>query len=326
MFFNLFIGDLPNCLPNCPESVSLCTDRIDCLLYADDVIIFSNSANGLQDHLNALVSYCDTWCLNVNLKQTKVLIFNKSGRHIKEPFYFKNELIEFANKCKYLGAIFQSSGLSNYAKEELYNKSLKASCTLSRCLSGSAASIKANLHLFDHTIKPIVLYGSEIWGMFKTNSVACKKNAINISEKKYQNNVADKINLKFCKFTLGVNSKSSNIAVLSEIGRFPIYFNIVLSMISYLHQLHHCSSNLLKEAFLYNKNLHENNIQTWYSSVIFLLDKLDLKKNYCRGYSINKRKEIVIKKLKTLFLKAWFHEKDNVSGKLDACFFYKSVY
>jgi hypothetical protein len=50
----------------------------------------------------------------------------------------------------------------------------------------------------------------------------------------------------------------------------------------------------LKEAFLYNKNLHENNIQTWYSSVIFLLDKLDLKKNYCRGYSINKRKEIVI--------------------------------
>jgi hypothetical protein len=29
-------------------------------LYADDVIIFSNSANGLQDRLNALVSYCDT--------------------------------------------------------------------------------------------------------------------------------------------------------------------------------------------------------------------------------------------------------------------------
>jgi hypothetical protein len=42
----------------------------------------------------------------------------------------------------------------------------------------SAASIKANLHLFDHTIKPIVLYGSEIWEIFKTNSVACKKNAI----------------------------------------------------------------------------------------------------------------------------------------------------
>ena len=183
--FNLFINDLPNCLQNCPESVSLCTDRIDCLLYADDVIIFSNSANGLQDRLNALVSYCDTWCLNVNLKKTKVLMFNKSGRHIKEPFYFNNELTESVNKHKYLGVIFQSSGLFNYAKEELNNKSLKASYKLSICLSGWAASIKANLYLFGHTIRPIDLYGSEIWGMFKTNSAACKKNAINISEKKY---------------------------------------------------------------------------------------------------------------------------------------------
>jgi hypothetical protein len=50
-------------------------------------------------------------------------------------------------------------------------------------LPGSAASIKTNLHLLDHTIKSIVLYGSEIRGMFKTNSTACKTNAINISEK-----------------------------------------------------------------------------------------------------------------------------------------------
>ena len=76
-------------------------------------------------------------------------------------------------------------------------------------------------------MKPIVLCGSEIWGMLKSNSAACKEAAINISEKIYQNNVADEINLKFCKFTLGVNSKSSNIAVLSELGRFPLYFNIV---------------------------------------------------------------------------------------------------
>ena len=46
---------------------------------------------------------------------------------------------------------------------------------------------------------------------------------------------------------------------------------------------------------------------------------------YCRDYFINKIKEFVIKKLKTLFLKAWFLEKDNVSGKLDTYFFYKSV-
>ena len=50
-------------------------------------------------------------------------------------------------------------------------------------MSSAEPSIKTNLHLFDHTIKSIVLYGSEIWGMFKTDSAACKKNAINIFEK-----------------------------------------------------------------------------------------------------------------------------------------------
>ena len=169
-------------------------------MYADDVIVFSDSADGLQKRLKALESYCDTWCLNVNFKKTKVLIFNKSGRHIKEPFYFKSELIETVFKYKYLGVIFQSSGLFNYAKEDLFNKSLKASYKLNRCLSGSDASIKTNLHLFDHTIKPIILYGSEIWGMFKTNSASCKKDATNVLEKIYQNNVADKMNLKFCTY------------------------------------------------------------------------------------------------------------------------------
>jgi hypothetical protein len=62
--------------------------------------------------------------------------------------------------------------LFNYAKEELYNQSLKASYKLSRCLSGSAARIKTNLHLFDHIIQPIILYGSEIWEMFKIDFTA----------------------------------------------------------------------------------------------------------------------------------------------------------
>jgi hypothetical protein len=132
-------NDLPNCLQNAPKVYHSALVALTASCMQMMLLFFSNFANGFQDRLNALVSYCDTWCLNVNLRKNKVLIFNKSGRHIKEPFYFKNELIESVNKYKYLGAIFQSSGLLNYAKEELYNKSLEASYKLSRCLSGSAA-------------------------------------------------------------------------------------------------------------------------------------------------------------------------------------------
>ena len=48
---------------------------------------------------------------------------------------------------------------------------------------------------------------------------------------------------------------------------------------------------------------------------------------YCRVYSITKIEELVMKKLKTVgFFKAWFHEKDNVSGKLDTYFSYKTMF
>jgi hypothetical protein len=83
----------------------------------------------------------------------------------------ETELIESVNKYKYLGVIFQSSGLFNYAKEELYNKSLKSSYKLSRCL---AASIKTNLHLFflqaaelvlniPHISEPYKIIGFMVW-------------------------------------------------------------------------------------------------------------------------------------------------------------------
>ena len=57
-----------NIIENCPDNVSLNTSRIDCLMYADDVNIFSNSAKGLQSRLSKLESYRNTWCLNVNIK------------------------------------------------------------------------------------------------------------------------------------------------------------------------------------------------------------------------------------------------------------------
>ena len=49
------------------------------LLYADDIIIFSESAEGLQTGLDILKDYCDKWKLIVNTNKTKIMIFRKGG-------------------------------------------------------------------------------------------------------------------------------------------------------------------------------------------------------------------------------------------------------
>ena len=59
-------------------------------MYADDVVILSESALGLQEKLKKLEAYCADWCLNVNIDKTKVMVFNKAGRVIKSNFVFQN--------------------------------------------------------------------------------------------------------------------------------------------------------------------------------------------------------------------------------------------
>ena len=45
------------------------------LLCADDLILMSESAAGLQKQLDALASFCEERQLTVNLSKTKVVVF-----------------------------------------------------------------------------------------------------------------------------------------------------------------------------------------------------------------------------------------------------------
>ena len=97
--------------------------------------------------------------------------------------------------------------------------------------------------VFDHTVKPILLYSSEIWGCF--NPFSSKfRNGLSL-DKIYPNNDPDKLHMKFSKFTLGVHKKSSNFAVMSELGRYPYYIDIIKAMFKFWYRIEHLHSNTL---------------------------------------------------------------------------------
>jgi hypothetical protein len=54
----------------------------------------------------------------------------------------------------------------------------------------------------------------------------------------YNDHKIEKLNLNLCKSILGVGSKASNLAVVGELGRYPLYIDIVISMIKYWIRLH----------------------------------------------------------------------------------------
>ena len=50
------------------------------LLYADDIVLMSETEEGLKHGLFLLENYCDRWKLTVTATTTKVMIFRKGGR------------------------------------------------------------------------------------------------------------------------------------------------------------------------------------------------------------------------------------------------------
>ena len=132
------------------------------------------------------------------------------------------------------------------------------------------------IHLFDHTIKPILLYGSEIWGTPNINSCNVRKPDYTLL-KSFANMSCDKMHINFLKYVLGVHKKASNEAVYGELGRFPLYFDVICNYIKFYQRLiSENVSKLLSAAFNESKALCVNNKASWVSSVHHCFKYLDI--------------------------------------------------
>ena len=130
--FNLFLNDLPLQL-NCPEvDPFLLPDgtKLSCLLYADDLVLLFHSQQGLQNSLDKLSTFCEQWKIQVNLKKTKIMVFQKKCRKSFNPsFSYKKDVIQKVNDYTYLGIKRTSTG-SFALTEETDRKSFPSTLCL----------------------------------------------------------------------------------------------------------------------------------------------------------------------------------------------------
>ena len=163
--FKNFLNDLSISIESSGIGATLLYKNSGCLLYADDLVLITDSKNGLQKQLNILNEYCTEWCLSVNISKTKVIIFNKTGKLVQDIFHIENQAIECVTSYKYLGIMLQASGKFTQARKMIYNKAIKGMLKIRKDLSNLNPSINTLLHLYEHTIQPIATYGGELWGL-----------------------------------------------------------------------------------------------------------------------------------------------------------------
>ena len=230
--FNFYTNDLPKLLSESDvDPVQLDKKPIPLLMYADDIVLLSKSQKGLQCALNVLSLYCHKWKLSINMKKTKIMIFNSRNDPSKK-FFINSDQLAITGQYTYLGIIFTPSGSFKRAIDTLTLKATKAWNSISQNFSiWNGTPVKILLKLFTSIAQPIMLYGSEIWGSYLFR----KPNLVSFTDMIFNPKLdSEKFHLKVCKQMLGINRKSSNISSLLELGRYPIVINIYKALIVYL--------------------------------------------------------------------------------------------
>ena len=165
--FNIYINELAVLLEqSAAPGLTLFDKEVKCLLYADDLVLLSPTEQGLQQHLNLLEQYCQNWALAVNLKKTKIMIFQKKPRCQENRYKWTlgNTALEHTLNYTYLGLTITASGSFCMAVNALKEKARRAIYAIKRQLLKLNIPIKIWSKLSDSVIQPIALYGSEVWG------------------------------------------------------------------------------------------------------------------------------------------------------------------
>ena len=76
ILLNLFLEDIADYL-NIDKGVYNGGSKIPYFLYADDLVLLTESPTGLQNLLHGLENCCSQWHMTVNLKKTQIVVFNK---------------------------------------------------------------------------------------------------------------------------------------------------------------------------------------------------------------------------------------------------------
>jgi hypothetical protein len=270
--FKIVLDDLPQTLSTKQVyPVKLNDNELSCLMFADDIILISETAEGLQNAITCTGTYCKSHGLEMNVNKTKVMEISKLGKQ-NEKFSFNDRKLENVMEYKYLGLTLNSKGNIKSCRKQLYGQALKAMYKLKKCIQGTNINIRTALKLFDTLIEPILLYGCEITNLItiKLNQDTTDGALRNKSEYLFDNVLKleqEKLHLNYCRQLLGVNNKTANMATLGELGRYPLYIKAIKQVFKFYKRCNNSEPSSLLKNSLNDMKLLINSPKTWMNNI-----------------------------------------------------------
>ena len=114
--------------------------------------------------------------------------------------------------------------------------------------------------LFDSIIKPILIFGRDVWGHRKSGL-----------------DIVDRVMLRYCRRVLNVKATTSNLMVYRECGMLPPSVQCTIATMCYMNRLYHMPADTIaKHVYEKMNKLHSMGFMTWVTRVNELFIRYDM--------------------------------------------------
>ena len=163
------------------------------------------------------------------------------------------------------------------------------------------------IQLFTSLVCPIAQYASEFWSIL--NIPIKSFNNKNDLMRAWETFTPETLNQRFCRLILSVQKKTSRLAVLGELGQYPLLVNSFIQTIKYkwsLYNTSHCDS-LVRDALSEMSSYADSGHDCWLSRVRKLenLFNIPTLRNFIKKEAAG---NIIKKRVKSVFDRFWMDE------------------
>ena len=232
--YSVFIDGLIHHLKSNPRWGVEVTNRIVAsLLYADDIALIADTAEQLQEMLDAVSEYAHQWRFHFNPKKSHVVLYGTPTEidHAKQiQWRLDGHEITTVDEYKYLGMQMgkRPAAYTSFATG-LVHKAKCAACELLYCgCDADQLNAKCSVRLWKSLVRPILEYAAETW---IPNHEQVKS--------------IESVQVKFARRVLGSTPTAPAVFVTSELGLHSLAYRRDLLILRYWRRLCATSSDRL---------------------------------------------------------------------------------
>lgn len=272
LLFGLYIDRLEAFLRARKPNIgcTIASTLLQALLYADDVVLFADSADDLQELLACLGDFCAAHLLTVNVPKSEVVVFNScfvshTRQHeLRFAWHMHGMPLARSSKFPYLGVLFEDGAHMQLALDRGVDKGKAALfAMMRRCYELGVHNVALQCHLFSTLVQPVLLYGSEVWGAYHFAKIASPQFMYGLR------GPTEQLQLMFLRQSLGVFTSTPVAPMLHETGRRPLVHSMVSRVLEFWNKLAACpAQDIARIALMDSIRMAVEGKQSWAKAVL----------------------------------------------------------